>query len=352
MKKLLSIILTVVMLCSIFALPAAAETETDNRVWFDLNGNSRLFVKSGDEPHNNRTTYTDYLPGVDFAGYLAAPTGDFATLMPLADVADSEIRTTLKVLSIGNSYSDDAHTYLTEIAQNAGFEEIIIGNAYRGGCTLNQHHSYITSNTPAYIYKLKKLNENGSISKTESGTEANTTLLECIKAEDWDIITIQQGSAEFGKDNTYGNLQNIINYVNDHKTNKNAKIVWHQTWAYADNSTVLEERYNGISQIEMYNRIVSAMQTNVLPLNDIAFVIPAGTAVQNVRAKLGDVLTDSDAVHLNPMGDYIAGLTWFAKITGMSIDNITYAPAAVGDNLETIKTAVKNAIANPYQVTE
>ena len=79
MKKVLSIILTAVMLCSIFALPAAADTETDNRVWFDLNGNVRLFVKSDEEAYKSRTTYKEYLPGGDFAGFVAAPTGDFAT---------------------------------------------------------------------------------------------------------------------------------------------------------------------------------------------------------------------------------------------------------------------------------
>ena len=46
MKKLLSIILVCAMILSVFALPAMAENEADNRIWFDLNGNSRFFVKS------------------------------------------------------------------------------------------------------------------------------------------------------------------------------------------------------------------------------------------------------------------------------------------------------------------
>ena len=51
----------------------------DGKVWFNLNGNARLFVKSDSTIYKNRTTYTDYLPGVDFAGYVPSPTGDFTT---------------------------------------------------------------------------------------------------------------------------------------------------------------------------------------------------------------------------------------------------------------------------------
>ena len=49
------------------------------KVWFDLKGNARLFVSESDEAWTNRTEYNNYLPGVDFAGYLQTPTGDFAT---------------------------------------------------------------------------------------------------------------------------------------------------------------------------------------------------------------------------------------------------------------------------------
>lgn len=286
---------------------------------------------------------------------------DFETLIPLADAADSEVRTSLKVLAIGNSYSDDAQTYLTEIAQNAGLTDVIIGNAYIGGCSLSTHKGNIDSNKVAYWFRHKTIDEQGKIVKTSSGTKvegssstlADKTLLECITAEDWDIITIQQASASSAKADTYGSLQSIIDYVNEHKTNKNAKIGWHMTWAYTDNSTTLAERYPGMTQMDMYNGISNAVQTQVLPLEDISFVIPAGTAVQNARVPLGDTLIGSDNVHLNALGDYVAGLTWFAKLTGMSIDNITYTPNTdIANKLDTIKKAVKDAIANPYTVTK
>ena len=79
MKKIISLVLALTMLCSLIAIPVSAETNADNRIWFDLNGNSRLFVEKDAGIFENRTTYADYLPGVDFASFVAAPTGDFAT---------------------------------------------------------------------------------------------------------------------------------------------------------------------------------------------------------------------------------------------------------------------------------
>ena len=91
MQKLLSVVLAVSMLLSLCtAFTASAEEATDNttssqgaiysngKVWFDLNGNARLFATAEDEAYKNRGSYIGYLPGVDFAGYLAAPTGNFA----------------------------------------------------------------------------------------------------------------------------------------------------------------------------------------------------------------------------------------------------------------------------------
>ena len=126
------------------------------------------------------------------------------------------------------------------------------------------------------------------------------------------------------------------------------------TWSYKDDSDNLHSVYPGMTQMDMYNGIAGAVQTEVLPLKDISFVIPAGTAVQNARAtSLGDTLIGDDNVHLNALGDYVAGLTWFAKLTGMSIDNITYTPNTdIANKLDTIKKAVKDAIANPFAVTK
>ena len=45
----------------------------------------------------------------------------------------------LKILTIGNSFSDDTMEYVWNIADSLGVEDIYLGNLYLGGCTLDTH---------------------------------------------------------------------------------------------------------------------------------------------------------------------------------------------------------------------
>ena len=45
----------------------------------------------------------------------------------------------MKVLMIGNSFSADAHAYLSRIAEGAGQNDHKFLNMYIGGCSLEQH---------------------------------------------------------------------------------------------------------------------------------------------------------------------------------------------------------------------
>ena len=53
--------------------------EAKGKIWFALGGNSKFFVKTDEEAYLNRANYTNFLPGVDFAGTLNTATGIFAT---------------------------------------------------------------------------------------------------------------------------------------------------------------------------------------------------------------------------------------------------------------------------------
>ena len=92
MKKLLSVVLVLTMLMTLF-VPFASAQELDNnipstslkkevyadgKVWFDLNGNSKLFINTEAEDYADRFTM-EFLAGVDYSGLVSKPTGDFAT---------------------------------------------------------------------------------------------------------------------------------------------------------------------------------------------------------------------------------------------------------------------------------
>jgi DNA-directed RNA polymerase subunit M/transcription elongation factor TFIIS len=50
---------------------------------------------------------------------------------------------TLKVLALGNSFSCDAMEYLWDIADNAGVENIVLGNINISACSLDMYLEYI-----------------------------------------------------------------------------------------------------------------------------------------------------------------------------------------------------------------
>ena len=259
----------------------------------------------------------------------------------------SNIRRSLKVLAIGNSFSVDAmKNHLYDLLKSADYDQVILGNLYIGGCSLDTHWSNISGNISAYQYQ--KNDDNGEWVYTE-----NATAISALQDENWDVITIQQASPDSGMANTYGNLQNIVNWVNANKTNHDAKVLWHMTWAYQQNSDHEGFANYGNDQMTMYNSIVSTVRGTVVNTNGIDGVIPAGTAIQNLRTSgLGDTLT-ADGYHLkDTYGDYTAALTWFRAITGESLDLVTYWPDSVKNYKADIMQAAARAVYAPYQVSD
>ena len=259
----------------------------------------------------------------------------------------ASIRRSLKVLAIGNSFSVDAmKNHMYDLLKSADYDQVILGNLYIGGCSLNTHWNNISGNLAAYQYQ--KNDDNGEWTYTE-----NATALSALQDETWDVITIQQASPDSGNPDTYGNLQNIVNWIESNKTNSDAKILWHMTWAYQQNSDHDGFAYYGNNQMTMYNAIVNTVQDKVLNVNGIDGIIPAGTAIQNLRTSgLGDTLT-ADGYHLkDTYGDYTAALTWFRAITGESLDLVTYWPDSVKNYQADIMQAAARAVYNPYAVSD
>ena len=252
---------------------------------------------------------------------------------------------TIKILSIGNSFSDDATQWLAYILMNMGYS-VYLGNLYIGGCSIDTHWANAQSGEKVYDYRVSQW---GTWSSTKQSLEYG------IKHKDWDIITVQQVSQNSGMPETFGNLQNLINFIDSKKTNADAKLFWHMTWAYEGDSTHSGFPNYNSDQMTMYNAITNAVKTTIQTNSAFDGFIPSGTAIQNLRTSyLGDHIT-RDGYHLSyDVGRYTAALTWAKLLTGESIDNVTYIPKEypnVANHLPAIKEAVNNAVANPLQVT-
>ena len=265
-------------------------------------------------------------------------------LSPVCEPAEKTVKS-LRLLSIGNSFSIDAQEWLYGIAKDGGFDNVVLGNLYIGGCSLQTHSGNADNNSAAYTYY-----------KNTTGTWTNVTgktMLYGITDENWDYITLQQASGSSGYQSTYDTyLENIIEYVNDNKLNPDAKLLWHMTWAYNE-AYASTSSYK--SQQNMYDMIIAAVKAKIVPNNSFSMIIPSGTAVQNARTSfIGDNF-NRDGYHLDyTYGRYLAGLTWFHKITGQPVDDITYIPnkSFSEEYLAVLKEAAKNAVAKPFEVTQ
>ena len=252
----------------------------------------------------------------------------------------------LKILTIGNSFSDDSMEYVAEIAKDLGVKNIKLGNLYIGGCSLSKHYNNAIKDLKSYEYRTNQ----GNYWINKKGV----SISEAIESENWDYISIQQNSGDSGISSSYSPyLEDLITYIYN-TANEEAKIVFNMTWAYQQNSTHQEfVKYNK-NQITMYEAIVEAVKEKVRSNEDISMVIPVGTAIQNARTSfVGDTLT-RDGYHLTyDFGRYVAGLTFVKQLTGLDISNVKYKPTKIDDSYRiiAIESAI-NAVEHPEEITE
>lgn len=328
--------------------------------WENVNGDNVADAATASVPVTEASTYTAvYEPCTEHSyveHVLVRPTATTKgsskfVCSKCGDNYTEEIGTTLKLLAIGNSFSQDAFEHLYIICKDAGIENVILGHLYIGGCSLEKHYTKMSGDLADYTFYLSDSETQKMVS------QGAATALTGIQYTDWDYITLQQNSAGSGLADTYSPyLENIIEYVKQNVTNDSFKLFWHMTWAYQGDETYDNFANYDYDQMKMYNGILNAVSTKILTNENFAGVVPAGTSIQNLRTShLGDTLT-RDGHHLSyGIGRYTAGLTYLAAITGIDISNITATPSAYSDvatHLDCIKDAVKKAIAKPYEITE
>ena len=243
---------------------------------------------------------------------------------------------TLKVLMIGNSFSGQMVPSLPPVAADLGLK-LDICSLYIGGCTLERHWRNVRAPETRPYWVTRRIA--GVAQKERTGN-----IPETLAAEDWDVITIQQGSEcsiDAASFHPWGD--DLVAYLRREKPR--AKIVLHETWSY----TPWDSRIRAwkMTPEGMYARIHAAAKA--FAAQHGLEVIPTGKAVQLVRSELpvryaenslgGDVVGSAkfvreegrwvpkgDVYHMGPDGNYLQALVWAAKLFGADVTTCTYAP--------------------------
>ena len=263
------------------------------------------------------------------------------------------MRNSVKVLTIGNSFTDSLAEFFPKAAESAGCD-LTFQRANFGGCELERHWSYISAEEQSEICRIY----NGGGMK----------LRDTLAKTDWDFVTIQQASHASWNWSTYLPFaQDIHDYVK--KYAPNAEVLIQQTWAYHPyDSRIRPNGAWGFDQTGMYERL-TLCYTKLAEMLDLR-IIPSGYAVQKLRklrpfrfmdydpAQLSELswpdlppMADEpvgkaawhkkddgsmkiwmDLIHLNERGRYLQTCVWFAFLFERSAEEIRFVPDMIAND--------------------
>lgn len=232
----------------------------------------------------------------------------------------------VKILTIGNSFADNATTYLEQMAASIPGYEIEVIKANISSCSLEKHANLISAcqSDPAFQpyydeYCLKDLLE-----KTQL-----------------DFVTIQQVSLLSWKPESFQPHADIlINYIREYAPQ--AEILVHQIWAYDEDGARYEEW--GITKEEMHEKLVNSYDG--LASEYGLRILPSGEAFYSSHNKDPNInLWKSDNYHANMYGCYLAGAVWLGQMLEVSPMKIDFMPEGMdGKTAKFLRKVAKSTI--------
>ncbi len=245
----------------------------------------------------------------------------FAIMLTTPAQAERKDDGVLRILAIGNSFSDDGTEYLPALLKNLDIKSVEVARLYVGGCTLEQHINFYDKGEAAYKFYHSKAGENKWVL-----SEQKVTMQYALEMGEWDIITLQQASGYSGMYDSYTpHLRRLIDVVK--AAQPNAELVWHMTWSYSSDSNHRHFAHYDNSQQKMNEAIDTCLSTLLSEFDEITRIIPSGTVVKSLReSAVNNYPKDltRDGFHMgHGAGRYALACTWYETLvepyTGISM---------------------------------
>ena len=239
----------------------------------------------------------------------------------------------MKILAIGNSFSQDATKYLQTIAKSAGVEDFFVRNCYIGGCSLERHVKCILTGEAAYEYQI------------DAVVSEMISIEDALKREEWDYITLQQCSGFSGLPESYEPyISQLIIYIK--RFAPQAKIVFHRTWAYEPTSQHKHFPFYDCNTQTMHEKLcaasAAACEKHELDIINVGDAVAAVRKLPEFDVTNGGIAITRDGFHLSvTYGRYLAALVWLKFFTGVTPDKVAFAPDNTEpDLIEKVKSVV------------
>ena len=211
----------------------------------------------------------------------------------------------MQILSIGNSFSQDAQTYLHRLAKRSG-QNFTTANLFIGGCPIEKHFRNFFADRRDYDLQF-----NGDM------TGFRVSIREALLTRSWDIITIQQASPYSGHYSTYTPyLERLVAEIR--LLCPQAKVLLHQTWAYEEGCQRLETAAHFSTADEMYHALCDAY-AKAFTACGFDGMIPSGDVMYRLsKAGIGPVHRDTFHASFG-VGRYALALTWLRYLSGVDV---------------------------------
>ncbi|MHB1078619.1 MAG: DUF4886 domain-containing protein [Prosthecobacter sp.] len=255
---------------------------------------------------------------------------------------------TVKLLTIGNSFSANATHYLGDLAK-AGGHTLIHQPLVIGGASFQVHAE------KAQKHEADP-NEKAGLYTSGRGLKEN------LELQKWDYVTIQQASI---KSHDFSTYQPYAGWLRDYVTKHapQAKLLVHETWEYRKDDPRFSKPGDLKSQEEMYtglraayDKIAAEFGARIIPTGDafhIADTDPAwayqtDTTFNPKAAKQpelpnqthslhvgwrwakpkngGKIALGMDGHHASMMGEYLGACVWYEVLFGESAVGNTFMP--------------------------
>lgn len=219
----------------------------------------------------------------------------------------------LHILSIGNSFSEDAQRYLHDFSVAEGNEMHSV-NLYIGGCNLKNH--WENAQQDAILYHF---HENGH-TIWENDQPRQVCIRQVLASQEWDVITLQQASHDSGEFHTYQPyLDQLASYIR--RLAPKARLMIHQTWAYEKDATHPGfSRYKNNQQYmhaclhDAYEKAGQAIQADIIPCGDVIQALRQTPAFDYDQGKPS---LCRDGFHMSlDYGRYALAATFYGALTG------------------------------------
>lgn len=294
----------------------------------------------------------------------------FVTSFSTASFAAEPAGKTVRLLNVGNSFSNNAVKYLNDLVTADGANKLILGKAVIGGSSPDKH--------------LDKALANEKDPKDKNGLySTGKSLKEYLTEEPWDFITVQQASIKSHDVATYRpHMANLVDYIK--KYAPQAEVIVHQTWAYRVDDPrfsvkdpkpgepkTQREMYDGLTAA--YNEIANELKARIVPVGDAFYTVDtdakwgyrvnktfsAKTAKQKQlpdqthslhvgwkwSTKEGKTTLGMDGHHANTAGEYLGGCVFYEFLFGNVVGNKFVPPGLDADYARYLQETAHAAVA-------